>query len=300
MRYVLLANHYLDFYLNRAPLKSRELLMLISTKKEYVERYGAVNGLSYKIFRELARLKPELILVIAYGEKISPQALESFPARWCNLHFSSLPRFRGATPIESTMLTNTKLSGVSIIQMSEKIDTGKLLLKREITLREKESFETVEEKLLQASLPLFHKLFNNSSFYLERAKEQSGIASKALSKRALEARRVLREDLSINEVLGAVQSLSKRGVYLPLDKERKLKLRLFSLEELCLQHELPFKTELKSYIALYKRNVYCSFSDGAVSIGDLQMQGKKRMKAYEWFIGYRIRGDERRTFCRFS
>ena len=95
----------------------------------------------------LKALKPDLFVVVAYG-KILPKSLLMIPRRGAvNVHASLLPRYRGASPISWAILRGEKKTGVTTMMMDEGMDTGAILLQREIPIGEEENAETLHDKL---------------------------------------------------------------------------------------------------------------------------------------------------------
>lgn len=95
----------------------------------------------------LADLKPDVIVVIAYG-KILPKAILDIPRYGClNVHGSLLPAYRGAAPIQYAIKDGVRTSGVTIMMLGEGMDTGKMLKKAEIVLDAKETTGTLFDKL---------------------------------------------------------------------------------------------------------------------------------------------------------
>ena len=83
---------------------------------------------------ELAAWKPEVLIVVAYG-LILPRAVLELPRHGClNIHASILPRWRGAAPVQRAILAGDPATGVTIMQMDEGLDTGPMLLTREIVI----------------------------------------------------------------------------------------------------------------------------------------------------------------------
>jgi len=83
---------------------------------------------------ELAAWEPEVLVVVAYG-LILPRAVLELPRRGClNIHASLLPRWRGAAPVQRAILAGDAATGVTIMQMDEGLDTGPVLLTREIAI----------------------------------------------------------------------------------------------------------------------------------------------------------------------
>jgi methionyl-tRNA formyltransferase len=90
-------------------------------------------------------LGADLAVVAAYG-LILPKPILEAPKRGCiNVHASLLPRWRGAAPIQRAILAGDELSGVTIMQMDEGLDTGPMLLRRELNIRRKNTGQVTEE-----------------------------------------------------------------------------------------------------------------------------------------------------------
>ncbi len=73
---------------------------------------------------EMARLKPEAAVVIAFGQKLSPQLIDALGPMTVNLHASLLPKFRGAAPINWAMIRGEATTGLSVIGLSQRMDGG--------------------------------------------------------------------------------------------------------------------------------------------------------------------------------
>lgn len=95
----------------------------------------------------LENLNPELIIVVAYG-KILPKEILDFPKYGCiNMHASILPRYRGAAPIQWSVLNGEKISGVTAMQMDVGLDTGDMLLTKTVEIDENETAGELHDKL---------------------------------------------------------------------------------------------------------------------------------------------------------
>ena len=94
---------------------------------------------------ELRDLKPDLIVVAAYG-KILPAELLAIPARGCiNIHASLLPRFRGAAPIQRSIIEGDEVTGVTLMYMEEGLDTGDMIAKASTEIGRKNADELTNE-----------------------------------------------------------------------------------------------------------------------------------------------------------
>lgn len=95
----------------------------------------------------LEELKPELIIVVAYG-KILPEEILSFPKYGCvNMHASLLPKYRGAAPIQWCVLNGEKESGVTSMQMNAGLDTGDMLYSESVKIGENDTAGELHDKL---------------------------------------------------------------------------------------------------------------------------------------------------------
>ncbi len=96
---------------------------------------------------ELRELKPDLLVVVAYG-LILPQAVLDIPTIDCwNIHASLLPRWRGAAPIHRALLAGDKTTGVGIMQMEAGLDTGPVFVQHECAIKEDEQLVDLHDRL---------------------------------------------------------------------------------------------------------------------------------------------------------
>lgn len=91
-----------------------------------------------EITADFEKLAPEAVCVVAYGKIIPPHILALAPRGFINLHASLLPAYRGAAPINHAIMAGEKKTGVTTMLMDEKIDSGDILLQREIAIKDDE------------------------------------------------------------------------------------------------------------------------------------------------------------------
>jgi methionyl-tRNA formyltransferase len=104
---------------------------------------------------KLRALQPELIVVVAYGQ-ILPKSILRIPQYGAvNIHASLLPQYRGAAPIVWAILKGEKVTGVTTMFMAEGMDTGDILLQREIPIEDDDTAETLQQRLALAGAQLF-------------------------------------------------------------------------------------------------------------------------------------------------
>ncbi|HEX6259724.1 MAG TPA: methionyl-tRNA formyltransferase, partial [Woeseiaceae bacterium] len=121
-----------------------------------VKQYAAEQGIAVSqpedlrqapTLAALAALRPVAIVVAAYG-LIFPPELLAMPARGCiNVHASLLPRWRGAAPIQSAILSGDRETGISLMRMEKGLDTGPVYLQQPLAIRRHETAGSLGERL---------------------------------------------------------------------------------------------------------------------------------------------------------
>jgi methionyl-tRNA formyltransferase len=103
-----------------------------------------------EFIEKLKGIRPEFIIVVAYGRILPPEILR-IPERYCiNVHASLLPRYRGAAPIQWTIINGESITGVTTMVMDEGLDTGEILLQKEIEIKEDDDAISLSKKLSEA------------------------------------------------------------------------------------------------------------------------------------------------------
>ena len=124
-----------------SPIK--EAAFKVHLKIYQPEKIGSATSVA-----QLKYLKPDLIVVAAYGQILTKEMLSTCPKHGClNLHASILPKYRGASPIHAAVAAGEKQSGVTIMWMDEGLDTGDILLQEAVTIRRRETSESLHERL---------------------------------------------------------------------------------------------------------------------------------------------------------
>jgi len=132
------------------------------------------------VLNQLKHIEPELILVVAYG-LILPKEFISLPKFGCiNVHASLLPRWRGAAPIERTLMEGDTEGGITYMKMDEGLDAGPIMKLLPCPIESKESSESLEKKYQNLSeINLLKFLQDVSSKKFEEVHQNSSIATYA-------------------------------------------------------------------------------------------------------------------------
>lgn len=112
------------------------------------------TNLDQSFKQKLSGLNVDLGVVASYGQIIPKNILDIPRNGFLNIHPSLLPTYRGPSPIQTAILHGDKVSGVTIIKMDEEIDHGPIISTKEITLSEKDNFQTLSSKMFQEGAKL--------------------------------------------------------------------------------------------------------------------------------------------------
>jgi methionyl-tRNA formyltransferase len=107
-----------------------------------------------EIINQLTKQKPDLLVVIAFGQKISKQVIEIAPKGAINVHASLLPKYRGAAPINWAIINGETETGVNIITVAEKMDAGDVLAQAATDIEGDESAGKLHDRLAKLAAPL--------------------------------------------------------------------------------------------------------------------------------------------------
>ena len=134
------------------PVGRKGILEPVATKV-VAQKYNIPVFQPHRIRKEyefLYDLKPDLILTMAYGQ-IVPQAVLDVPPCGClNLHGSLLPKYRGAAPIQRALINGDKTTGITLMEMIDKMDAGRMYAKEEVTIDD-DNYSSLCLKLIDAA-----------------------------------------------------------------------------------------------------------------------------------------------------
>src|SRR5208282_4070590 len=100
-----------------------------------------------EVVEELRALHPDLMIVVGYGQVIPQSIIDIPPHGIVNVHASLLPKYRGAAPIQWAIANGESVTGVTTMRIDAGLDTGDMLLKREVSIAAEDTTETLGPKL---------------------------------------------------------------------------------------------------------------------------------------------------------
>ena len=231
--------------------------------------------------RYIASIQPDIFVVVAY--KILPSKLLSIPKYGAiNLHPSQLPKYRGAAPIQWSLINGDKQTAVTTILLSEKIDSGSILLQESEVINDNDNYGTLAERLSKKGALLVVKTLDEIESNKIEAKSQDK------SKVTL-APKIKNEDLIINwnntaiEIYNRIRAFSPYpGAFTTLNSKR---LKIFSAT---ISKDISNQGNVGKVISDNKNNLSVQTGYGQLDIHEMQLEGKKRMDINSFLHGVKI------------
>ncbi len=230
---------------------------------------------------ELRKYPADIYVIAAFGQLLTEEIL-NMPRFGCiNIHASLLPAYRGAAPIQWVIINGEKKTGVTIMQMAKGLDTGDMLLKKEVAIGEKETGESLHDKLMAAGAELIVEALpkiEKGEIVPVKQDERLSCYAKRLSK---DMGRIdfQKDALSIERL---VRGLNSWPSAYTLYKGKTLKIWEADVVPMEENREPGFVVRVsKDYFDI-------ATGEGALRVKSLQLEGKKRVSAKDFLLGYEV------------
>lgn len=240
---------------------------------------------------QLKALNPDVIVVVAYGQILSREILD-IPPKWCiNIHASLLPKYRGSAPINWALINGEKVTGVTSMIVSAALDSGPILLKKEVPVGDDDDVSILHDKLSTAGGELLSETMDrirkgdltpvpqneSESTYFPMLEKKDGLID--WQKKAEEIRNRIR---GLNPWPGTYTYLS--GAMLKI-----FKADVVSITDCGLRiAELTSETTHGTVLDISDKGIVVATGEGNLSIKELQLEGKRRMTVSEFIRGHKI------------
>lgn len=229
-----------------------------------------------KALKELKAIQPDCIVVAAYGQ-ILPKEILELPKYGCiNIHASLLPKYRGAAPIQHCLLNGETETGVTIMQMAEGLDTGDMLMKRSILIKENETADELHDRLAELGaemiLPALEGLKKGTLMPEQQNDADSCYAS--MIRKEMSALDFSKTATELHRTICALTGFTK------LDGKRLKVLRSLVCDE---QGDAPCGTitDAENFI------VQCG-EQTRIQFTEVQLEGSKRMPVNVFLLGKKL------------
>ena len=227
---------------------------------------------------ELKALNADLQIVVAF--RMLPEIVWSMPPLGTfNLHGSLLPQYRGAAPINWAIINGEKETGVSTFFLQQEIDTGNLIFQDKTTISDDDNAGSIHDKLMDLGAQLVLKTVRAIENKSVQGQKQSELGAEKI------APKIFKEDCEINwendadKIQNFIRGLSPFPT--AFTKLNGQQLKIFS-SKIC-ENELKLKQgEFK-----IDKSILVGTNTHPIELLEIQLEGKKRMLAKEFLLGYR-------------
>ena len=234
----------------------------------------------------LKKHEADIYVVAAFGQILSQEILD-MPKYGClNIHASLLPKYRGASPIQSVILDGEEETGITIMQMDAGIDTGDMLLKKSIAIDAEDTYETLHDKL---------KILGGEAIVeaLELLETGALVPEKQDHEKSSHVKMITKEmgnidfNKSAKEIDCLVRGLNPWPSAFTFYKGKQMKIWKVSVEETITSEEPGTVTEVT------KNAIRVACGSGVIVICELQLEGKKRMSAHDFLLGVKVQAGDK-------
>ncbi len=223
------------------------------------------------------KLKPDLVVVVAYGKILPPKLLNIDKLLFINVHASLLPKWRGAAPIQRAIMNMDSETGISIMKIIPRLDAGPVMLQEKIKIFQGMSYTDLSEKMSKIGAKLILdsiKLIENNKVYFIEQKESDATYAKKIQKKESK----INWNESAKTIIAKINALYPNpGCWFELLDSR---IKIIKAIEVKNSGNAGIILDNKMTIACAKN---------AIQILELQKEGKKPMLVNEYLKGNEIK-----------
>ncbi len=238
----------------------------------------------------LAQLAPDLLVVCDYGQILSSDALALAPLGGINLHASLLPKYRGAAPIQWSLLNGDSETGVSVIHMTPRLDGGPILAVYSTPIGTNEEHPELEQRLAKLGITAVHEAIRS----LETWDRHSQIGSPQVATQTTKAPRLKKEQGAVDwsksaeQIRNQVRALKPwPGTFTFLQRTGHEPIRLVIDRAHAVETSNP-ATPSGQVITSDGQQLIVATGHGGLSLDTIAPAGKRHMAIAEFLRGYRV------------
>lgn len=277
-------------FTNQDKPSGRGMKMKASAVKEYaleqnIPVYQPVKvRKNEEVLNTLKELNPDVIAVVAYG-KILPKEILELPKYGCiNVHGSLLPKYRGAAPMQWAIINGEEKTGITTMFMDVGMDTGDMLLKDELEIKDEYNLEDIHDKLMVMGAKLLVETIDKVvDGTIERIPQpEEGTYAPMIT------REMTKIDFTKNarEIFKFVRGLTPfPGTYMELENGKKYKV--FDIDYKA-DEDIDPTVEPGDILLMSKDALYIRCKDGYVMINQIQPENSKRMDIKAFMAGNKL------------
>lgn len=232
----------------------------------------------------LKGLDPDLFIVISYGQILSEDILNIPKIFSINVHASLLPKYRGAAPINWAIIKGEKITGITVIKMTQDLDAGPIILQKEVGIENEDTFTTLEDRLSKEAQGLLVdslKLIETKTYKLANQDENRVCFAPKLKKED----GLINWESPVQDINNLIRGCTPWPGAYTYYKGKLLKIHRVETIRVSEYQSIRVPGEV---IQVYKEGITIAAAVGYLKIKELQIEGKRKMKVEEFILGHRI------------
>ena len=232
---------------------------------------------------KIKEIEPDLNVVVAYGQ-IIPSSIIYLPRyNSLNVHFSLLPKYRGASPVQKALLDGEAKTGITIFELNEKMDEGDILVQEEVNIFPDENAADLEARLAQKGADLLIKAIAQIDKLKHRKQDHS---------QATYAPKIRKEDGKIDWTKNSLYIERRVRAFTPWPSAyaflKDIRIKIHKGRKI--EKEAPPGSSAGEISGIKKEGIEVCCGEGSIYlIESLQPENRKRMDAYAFSLGAEIK-----------
>ena len=236
------------------------------------------------VIDKLKECHPDFIVVVAYGQILSKEILDIPKFACINGHASLLPKYRGASPIQSAILNGDTITGTTTMLMDEGLDTGYILEQSKINIDKKETSDSLFEKLSHLTADLvIHTIKNFNIIKRTKQDDSKSTKSKIIKKEFGEIDFNNETTVDVDRKIRAYTSWP--SAYFIINN---VQYKIFDVDICSDNISLNSAIKFSENIYIIKNEIYAKCKDGFIRINIIQKSGKNKLSAHDFVNGLKL------------
>ncbi len=234
-----------------------------------------------EIINKIKEIKPDFIIVVAYGQILSKEILDIPKFACINLHASLLPRLRGAAPINWAIINGEKFAGNTTMKMDVGLDTGDMLLRQKIEITEDMTSEDLYDILMNKGADLLVETIDKYAKGEIKPEKQNDELTNYAPLLTKDTGKII-WSLTNNKIENLVKGLKPHPLAFTICKEKTMKIHEAKAID------LDFKKDPGTVVKVDKDGILVACGKGSLLIKVIQFPGKKAMNVEDYIRGNSI------------
>jgi methionyl-tRNA formyltransferase len=230
-----------------------------------------------KVAEWMISLKPELGVVVAYGSILRRNLLEIPQKCWLNVHYSLLPKYPGASPVQQTLLEGDSTTGVTVFQLDEGVDSGPILAQSMTQISSEATAGSLLEKLTASGSELLVRILEDLDTFIQNKTLQKHESTEPLTRKLTRASAKIGFEIPAQAIVNLVRAMNPEPVAWFELESQPVRVLEASIAEV--------SGMLPGVAVLVDGELVVGASEKAVILRTVQPAGKRPMLGADWFRG---------------